>query len=633
MQTDSDTYHVFRGVRKTEDGAVFGFALPSEYRQVRRQHLKTPPSLLLFKGQEKTPFCRISLDRHITEGTCSYVRIRDPQLSKYRYAYEVDSEILPDPYGISFSGCREFGRAEDVPVTSSLSFLSDDHSFDWNGDRHPRTPFSDSVFYKLHVRGFTRSETSGISENERGTFAGLTKKIPYISSLGVTAVELMPAYEFDECHRLSGLKNKAKAKGVPKEKQQLNFWGYTQAFGYFAPKASYCADKSEHYTDEFRTMVRRMHKAGIEVIMEMYFADEEPGMVLDCLHYWVNSYHVDGFHLYASDETLSAVVADPYLADTKLITVWWDKTFPRKRHVASYNDGYRQVMRHFLKGDENQIRSVISSVRDCPETCARINSITGHDGFTLADLYSYDRKHNEQNGESSRDGEDNNYSWNCGIEGPTRKRSILALRRQMRENAVLMMILSQGAPLIRAGDEFLNSQDGNNNPYDIDSELSWLNWNKGADAARMQKFVREALRYRKKHKILHMDGPLTGSDTLSIGYPDFSVHGENAWFTRTDSSVRQIGMMYCETYADPDSDLLIYAALNMYWEPWNLALPDADRASGWKIALSDCAGEQASVSDDQRTLSVPPRSICILEGHIKKETHERRKSQDSASDN
>ena len=632
MQTDADNYHIFRGVRKTEDGAVFGFALPSEYRQIRRQHKETPAALLLFRGEDATPFCRIRLDRHKKEGTYSCVRVRDPQLATYRYAYEVDSEIVPDPYGISFTGCEEFGKASKVPVTGSLSFLNDEQEFDWGDDRHPRTPFSDSVFYKLHVRGFTKSETSGIADREKGTFAGIAKKVPYIASLGVTAVELMPAYEFDECHRLFSAGSQKKAEGMPEQKQQLNYWGYTPAFGYFAPKAAYCADKGSRYTDEFRMMVRRMHKAGLEVILEMYFDGEEPGMVLDCLHYWVNSYHVDGFHLYASQETLSAVVADPYLADTKLITVWWDKSVPRNRHVASYNEGYRQVMRQFLKGDENQIRSVISLVKDCPLTCARINSITGHDGFTLADLYSYDSKHNEKNGESSRDGENNNYSWNCGVEGTTRKRSVLTLRRQLRENAVLMMILSQGAPLLRAGDEFLNSQDGNNNPYDIDSELSWLNWNKGADAARMTRFVREALCYRKKHKILHMDEPLTGSDSLSIGYPDFSVHGENAWFTRTDSSVRQIGIMFCENYADPESDTLIYAALNMYWEPWTLALPDADRKRGWKIALTDCSAENVKVSDNQRTLSVPPRSICILEGHIRKETHERRKSADSASD-
>ncbi len=619
METDSDRYHAFRGVHRTEDGAVFGFALPSEYRQARRPRQEAPAFLLLFRRDDRIPFCRISLENHVKQGTYSCIRIRDPGLSTYRYAYEVDGCIIPDPYGVCFTECGRFGEVSGRPVTGSLSFLKEETAFDWKGDRHPRTPFADSVFYKLHVRGFTKSETSGIAEEEKGTFAGLTRKIPYIASLGVTAVELMPAYEFDECHRLTAGGPKAKAPGIPEDNHSLNFWGYTPAFGYFAPKAAYCADKSDRYTDEFRTMVRRMHKAGLEVIMEMYFADEEPGMVLDCLHYWVSSYHVDGFHLYASQETLAAVVADPYLADTKLITVWWDKTIPRKRHVASYNDGCRQVMRRFLKGDDNQIRSVIDIIRDCPQTCARINSVTSHDGFTLADLYAYERKHNGPDGESGSGGETENYSWNCGVEGPTRKRSVLLLRRQMRENAVLLLMLLQGAPLLRAGDEFLNSQEGNNNPYDIDSELSWVTWNRGAEATRMLAFTRQALSLRRAHKILHMDGPLLGSDTLSIGCPDFSVHGENAWFTRTDSSVRQIGLMFCETYADSDSDSLLYAALNMYWEPWDLALPDADRKNGWQVLICDSEREKPVISDDQRKLTVPPRSICILQGHVRKE--------------
>lgn len=626
METDSDKYHAFRGVRKTEDGAMFGFALPSEYRQARRWRPETPAYLLLFRRDEEKPFCRIRLDSHIKQGTYSCIRIRDPELSACRYAYEVDGNIVPDPYGTSFTGCSCFGEAESGTVTSSLSFLKDPETFDWKGDRHPRTPFDDSVFYKLHVRGFTKSETSGVPEEERGTFAGLIRKIPHIVSLGVTAVELMPAYEFDECRRLTSGGLQKNLAGVQQEKPQLNFWGYVPAFGYFAPKAAYCADKSEHYADEFRTMVRRMHKAGLEVILEMYFADEEPGMVLDCLHYWVDSYHVDGFHLYASQETLAAAVADPYLADTKLITVWWDRTMPKNRHVASYNDGCRQVMRRFLKGDDGQIRPLIGIIRDFPERCARINSVTSHDGFTLADLYSYDHKHNENGGEAE------NYSWNCGVEGPTRKRSVLTLRRQMRENAVLLLMLMQGAPLLRAGDEFLNSQDGNNNPYDIDSEVSWVNWNKGADATRMLRFTREAVALRKAHKILHMDAPLSGSDTLAIGCPDFSLHGENAWFTRTDESVRQIGLMFCETYADPDSDALLYAALNMYWEPWDAALPDADRSQGWRIVISDSGHEMPEISEDQRKLTVPPRSICILEGHVRKESNGGRNTGDGQKD-
>lgn len=626
MKRESQEPHAFRGVKKTEDGAYFGFALPPVMQEKGRGMPENDPALLLFKGNDTKPFCRISLKNHKREGTYFLVRVRDLHLSSYRYAYEINGRIVPDLYARSFQDCETFGQAADGPVTSSLSFLETKDKFSWGEDERPRTPFSDSIFYSLHVRGYTKSKSSKVPEELRGTFAGLTKKIAHIKSLGVTAVELMPCCEFDECRRLErgdqALNGKlAHTRGQAlfnADRRGLNFWGYEKAFGYFAPKAAYCADRSEHYTDEFKQMVRQMHKAGLEVILQFYFADADPELVRDCLHFWVSEYHVDGFHLYASKEALAAAVLDPYLADTKLIMVWWNGSKPSKRHVASYTDQYKQVCRRFLKGDGGQIREVLQMVRDCPETAARINSITDHNGFTLYDLYAYERAKKDGGYLPGQEEGEDTLSWNCGTEGPTRSRKVNALRERLRKNAILLLMVSQGTPLLRAGDEFLNSQDGYDNPYDVDDERSWVTWNKSAEALRMERFIRQVTAFRQEHKILHADQPLCGSDTLGAGYPDFSVHGQNAWFARTDASVRQAGLMFAGNYADPGDDTLLYVGLNMYWEPVDLALPQADKKVGWTVIPALCT-DRAHISQDGRMLTVPARSICLLQGKVTRE--------------
>ena len=258
------------------------------------------------------------------------------------------------------------------------------------------------------------------------------------------------------------------------------------------------------------------------------------------------------------------LAADPQLADTKIITVGWNSDRGTYKHMASCNNDAQNTIRRYLKGDEDMLRPFINMAGANPYNAAVINYVASNNGFTLYDLVSYDRKHNELNGENNRDGENYNFSWNCGEEGSTRKLKVRQLRIKQIKNALVMVILSQGTPLILAGDEFMNTQQGNNNPYCIDSELSWVNWRTSNDSMQILEWTKKLIGLRKKYGILHSRENLSLSDSKSLGYPDMSYHGSNAWYADMENYCRQIGIMYCNSYADDKSRSLIYIAYNMH---------------------------------------------------------------------
>lgn len=593
-----------RGVVKSGSSYVFG--LKSESRKVK---------LLLFKKSGELA-AEIPFTDEYRTGFFYCVRITGIKADHLYYCYEIDGHCVPDPCGTNFTNCRDYGRTTGEMVLSRVTL--DD--FDWEDDKPLKKTFAESVLYKLHVRGFTKSRTSGVKK--KGTFAGIIEKIPYLKDLGITAIELMPAYEYDDCGRFPELKESIAAnpygtgqvadpyRAGPIEKP-VNYWGYTDAY-HFAPKASFCATKRADYTVEFKTMVKELHRAGIECLMEMYFTREDISEILSCLRHWVSEYHVDGFHFYGKPEALRAIFEDPILAETKIITVYWDGEKPGCRHMANANEGFLQTARKFLKGDDNQLADYIRVNRANPLAAANINYITNHDGFTMVDLVSYDRKHNEANGEGGRDGENFNFSWNCGEEGQTKKKKIVALRKKQLKNAFMMLLLSAGTPLIVAGDEFLNSQGGNNNPYCIDSEVTWTTWNQTKNASELRSFVKGLIAFRKKHRILHMEKELLGSDALSIGYPDISWHGTSAWINALENYDRHVGIMYCASYADPEDKELIYVAYNMHWEPHELALPEAAKDAVWTPVFGSAPEAEWRNAVHDRQVQVGPRSILVL---------------------
>lgn len=593
------------GCEKT--GRSYNFAFANEQEKI----------YLLIYNRNREMIKRIELDESYKTGSVFACEISGVNLDKALYCYEAEGELIVDPYAKTVTDCEEFGVERENPLYLSRVCLED---FNWEGDRPLNIPYEDCIFYKMHVRGFTKSKTSGVKN--KGTFTGVVQKIPYLKELGITTVELMPAYEFDDCKRFKQL-DKVNGKGIYTSapvKCAVNYWGYVDGFT-FAPKAAYCACAStkKDYTTEFKTMVRELHKAGIEVVMEMHFVDKTPDFILDCVKYWVMEYHIDGVHYYGSVEGLKAIAADHLLSKTKIITVYWDGEAKGFKHMANCNSGCANTLRKFLKGDENQLAAYASVARDNPANAANINYITNHDGFTLADLVGYDRKHNEANGENNKDGENFNNSWNCGIEGATRLKKVVQLRQKQIKNAFAMLLLSAGTPLILAGDEFGNSQSGNNNPYCVDSELSWVNWKKNAEANMIRDYVKSLIAYRRDNSILHKSVQLMASASYSGGFPDISYHGTSAWYQPFESYERHMGIMYCTKCSNDKYEeyKLIYVAYNMHWEEHELALPTVNGNEDFKLVLCSAQKPEDVVLTQARTVRMTPRTVALLECNFK----------------
>lgn len=596
------------GVAKIVNG--YNFAIESTAASI---------DLLLYKKNSNTvEFC-IELDESFKTGDVFAVLLSGIELKEYQYNYKIQNNYIVDPYAKTVSDCQSFGEVSKNPFYVSCVELE---SFDWEDDRPLTIPYDQSIIYKLHVRGFTKSKTSGVKH--KGTFAGIIEKIPYLKDLGITTIEMMPAYEFEEVDRFNG--DKKIGMYTPSDIKTLNYWGYTNGL-HFAPKAAYCenADQAD-YTYEFKLLVKELHKNGIELVMELYFDKENANLIDDCIRFWVLEYHIDGVHLYCKQSGLYVATQDPILSKTKIITQFWDNDGVEDakpdayKNMGNYSDGFSTVTKRFLKGDEDQLTAFINALRCNPAQCANINYITNHNGFTLFDLVSYDRKHNEANGEGNRDGQNYNHSWNCGVEGKTRSKKIMELRQRQIKNAFMLLLLAQGTPLIMSGDEIENSQSGNNNPYGIDNEMSWLNWNTTENAKELYLFVQKLISFRKEHGILHMPKQLYMADILSCGYPDISYHGNNAWYSALENYNRHIGVMYCSKYATNSADNeLIYIAYNMHWESHNLALPRIAAGCQWSVVL-DSVNEQKDLNiDDNKIVRIEPRSVVVLLGKIIKQ--------------
>lgn len=582
--------------------------------------------LELYAPGQKKPEYSIKLDSSYKFGDIFAVRLDAIDLEDYYYRYMSGGRYIPDLYSKMIVGTEKFGSGDRNDLVLSKVQIA---PFDWKGDVSPALSMDETILYKLHVRGFTKSRTSGVEPRHRGCFTGIIEKLPYLKELGVTTLELMPAYEFDEASRFlepAGLSADAGDRQMHTHRRRINYWGYQGGY-YFAPKAAYtsaAAVKAQDYTTELKELIRQLHRNHMEIIMEFYFPHEDAYVILDCLRYWVTQYHIDGVHLYCDECRLNEVLEDPVLSRTKIFMVYWngERRANGCKNIGNYNTGFSEAAKRLLKGDENQLPDFARASRANPRQSANINYITNHNGFTLMDLVCYDRKHNEANGEDNRDGENFNYSWNCGVEGPSNKKKINELRMAQIRNAFLMLLTAQGTPLILAGDEFGNSQGGNNNPYCIDGETTWLEWKKTIWAGKITEFVRQAIQFRKEYGILHMEEELEASDSLSCGYPDVSYHGDNAWFSRMESFERSIGIMYCCKYTRQNpQDEVLYIGYNLHWEPHKLALPHLPEGNQWTILLT--TNDRNSYMVDSREVLVPPRSIIVLSGDISRPVTEK----------
>lgn len=549
-------------------------------------------------------------------GSIRYGVITGYKAEQISYLFYSGDRVFPDRFARAYEIRGKFGTPHSP---GDYRALIDTVSYDWGEDMCPHIPYEDAICYGMHVRGFTMHSSSGVKN--RGTFAGIGEKLDYLQQMGVTTIELQPVYERIEMESEETLRENRREYRQPME-PRLNYWGYQEGY-YYAPKKSYAA--GEDAATELRDLIKALHYREMEIILQFYFPDHVPtDEVLNVLRYWSWAYHVDGFHLMGGSLQIHAIAADPALSDRKL---WYydfpteqiygyDKT-PAYRNLAAYNDGYQRDMRRFLKGDEGLLQAVMQRMRCNPRQKAVINYLTDYAGFTMMDMVSYDRKHNEDNGEGNRDGNDHNFSWNCGAEGVTRKKQILALRGKQFRNAFTLLLLSQGTPYFFMGDEFGRTQKGNNNPYCQDNGVTWLNWGDLEKRKELHTFVRELIWLRRKHKIFHLERECRLMDYRSLGNPDMSYHGSEAWRPGWEPYNRHIGIMLNGAYGGEEQEKYWYIAINMHWESHDFALPRLPKGQAWHRELATQAGEVAlprSVSAEGQSVRMEPRSIVVYCG-------------------
>jgi glycogen operon protein len=591
--------------------------------------------------------------------------------------------VLTDPYAKAISGREVWGSPPDWsnPYQYRARLAFDD--FDWDDDQPLRLPPDELVIYEMHVRGFTRNPNSAVSQP--GTYAGLVEKIPYLKELGVNCVELLPVFEFDEFenHRVDPATGELLLNywGY----STVGFFapkaGYaaTGRFGMqcdefknlvkelHAAGIAVVLDVVFNHTAEGNEDGPTIHFRGLDnrtyylLTPEGYYYNfsgtgntlncNHPVVrdyVLSCLRYWASEYHIDGFRFdlaaildrgedgapLPNPPLLEALSYDPVLQECVLIAEAWDAgglyqvgSFPNYGRWSEWNGKYRDVVRRYLKGDDGTVGELATRIIGSPDlyahrgAAASINFITCHDGFTLADLVSYNYKHNEANGEDNRDGNDDNDSWNSGVEGPTDDPEVLALRMRQMKNAMLVLLTSQGVPMIRAGDEVAGTHRGNNNAYCHDSALTWFDWSLVERNAELLTFVRRCIAFRAAHPLLRSRQHPTGEDTLGIGYPDLSWHGVRAWEPDWSATSHLLAMMRTGTGADGMADF-VYLAFNAHWESHPLELPTLpdDRrwcrfADTYAAAPDDATTPGAEpILTDQGSYSIGPRSALVLVG-------------------
>lgn len=650
------------GVTKAADGVQFAVSIP------RGQECY----LNIYRIGQKRPACRIRLSKEYRRGSVYFVKITScpgadgnhtvaEVLSRdFEYMYEVDGREFIDPYAAVIHGRERWAKRPvgSCVVRGGISL----EDFEWEDDSPLGISFSDMILYQLHVRGFTRHASSKVAH--RGTFAGLQEKIPYLRDLGINAVLLLPCYEFDEVQmprKVHGMPHQSEAvsqKAVPAnekagkqddlaaspsvnniEQVKINYWGYGQSETYYcAPKAAYAANPHGAGV-EFKTLVKSLHQAGIEVLLDIYFM---PGtnvcLMEDCLRNWVLEYHVDGFRVNQEVMPAQMLVSDPILSGVKLLTDYWNREMlasvgdsSAQGTLAEYNEGFMNCARRYLKSDEGQVEGFSGFFRRGSKDMGYINFMTHVNGFTMMDLVSYDVKHNDGNGEGNQDGTEYNYSWNCGVEGKSRKKFIRTRRMSQIRNAFAMMLLAQGTPMILAGDEFGNSQEGNNNPYCQDNEITWLDWKSTSISTEIFEFVKHLIAFRKEHPVLHQNREMYLFDSLSCGMPDLSIHGTQAWKADFSYYNRMLAVLLYGDYqqkVDGTPDDSIYIIFNMYWEPKSFDLPNLPADKEWYPAIETYDNTFSEIPqpvrrkkrkkrpslESQKKTIVPPRSIVVFVG-------------------
>ncbi len=589
------------GARQLKDGVYFAASLSQTGDNgVAVYDLLTKERILSF-----------SFDDSMRYGNVYAVVIKGLDLKGRGYRFISNGKELPDRYSTIIYGNETFGSP--VHVNDLIGGISGDSSpKGFAEDRPLFIPYEDTVLYLAHVRGLTKADTTVRSGS--GTFKGIVSKIPYLKDLGVTSLLLMPVYEFIEKEALFSASDLSKAKDTYRDKdgeKNLNYWGFCKAFPY-AVKTSYASTKDPSY--EFKNMVLKLHLSGLECLITVYsdiFDSEEE--LAHLLRYYVERFHVDGFRIVGDNRFAKGLIQDPFLKGSKLLFdnldtgVVMDEGIPKVKNTAVISSDFKRQSRRFLKSDEETVSFMSYAVRENPKYFSPVRDVTDYEGFTLWDLYSFSRKHNDSNNEDNRDGSNYNYSWNCGAEGETAKRSVIQARLKQCRNAMLVSFLSQGVPMITAGDEFLNSAKGNNNTYCQDNETGWLTDPKKRYSREFKQFLKNLIAFRKRHVILHQKSELMLFDYMSCKVPDVSFHSVEAWRIDQDPASREFAVLFAGQYAkqytgEPEDS--VYVIYNMNWEAEDFVLPVQGPGVVWSLVYSS-DGSTDSSFDESKAKALP----------------------------
>lgn len=587
-----------------------------------------------------------------------------------------EENVLLDPYSRAVTGQRKWGEKPEGGKDFEYRARVVKSSFDWGNIKQLEQPFEDLVIYETHVRGYTKDKSSGVSAP--GTFAGLKDKIPYLKDLGINAVELMPIFEFDEMesarvvdgvqlynywgyntvsffasntsyafneeHNHEGDELKSLIKALKENGIEVILdvvFNHTAEGNEMGPCFSFKGiDNNVYYM--LTPDAHYYNFSGCGNVMNCNHPVVR-SFIIDCLRHWAIEYRVDGFRFdlasilgrdqngapMANPPILESLAFDPVLGKMKLIAEAWDAgglyqvgSFPSWNRWAEWNGRYRDDMRSFLKGDDGMAGNAITRItgsRDLysPESRghkASVNFMTCHDGFTLYDLYSYNEKHNEKNGWNNTDGDNNGHSWNCGAEGETDDPNVNGLRRRLIKNAFAALLCSRGPAMFFAGDEFCNTQFGNNNAYCQDNIISWLDWSRLEKFKEIHDFVRHMIQFRKEHPILRkMTKP------SSCQFPEISVHNGTPFNASTDYKTKLIGIMYAGRNEEDTEDDIVFYCMNAYWEPLVMQLPVLPNGKHWHVDTNTNAeyfdGEDFTEKTELlgvNTIRVPARTTIIL---------------------
>ena len=588
------------------------------------------------------------------------------------YRFDPDITLL-DPYAKLISGRDVWGDESQADKPMRARVILED--FPWEGDRPLEIPFNDLVIYEMHVRGFTKDPSS--KARYKGTFAGVVEMIPYLKELGVNCVELLPVFEYNELenklsdpdgnrlynfwgystacffapksgYAVSGPDGLAsdEMKNMVKQLHRNGIevildvvFNHTAEQDEKGPTINYRGiDNRTYYHLGENGEYLNYSGCGNTVNCNNVIVRHH---ILDCLRYWVTDYHVDGFRfdeapILTRDQNgdpmknpplLESLAHDPILSGSVLIAEAWDAaglyqvgSFPAPDKWAEWNGKFRDCVRHFIKGDGYAGPELIKRIAGSPDVYegrafhSSVNFVTCHDGFTLNDLVSYNEKHNLANGESGRDGIDNNISWNSGIEGPSDDEAVERLRSRQVKNAFALLMLSRGTPMMYSGDEFRNTQFGNNNVYCQDGPVSWINWEDLEKYSDVHEFFRKVIQLRNDHPVLRRRDYFTGQN--SSAYPELSFHGERAWHLDMENPFLCFGFMYSEPAADygTDKDCFIYCGINEHWEDHALELPVIPEGMTWRIVAdsADIDGDSAGGAVTKGAIDLAARSCKIL---------------------